>query len=217
MSRVDELIVTPGDRVRARAAPTNLTATPAQHVGRRCRGPASTSGSPTSYSIYRGSKSDGEAVVAVGTTNGTTTTFTDTGLHNGTTYFYNVAANNAVGVSPDSNEVTVVPAGAVTTPAAPTGLTATAGNATVALTWGASAGATSYSIFRGTTAGGESATAIGTSTSASFADTGRRTARRTTTGSRRRTRPARRGTRTRPARPAAVAAAAPLRRSRSAS
>jgi F5/8 type C domain-containing protein len=38
------------------------------------------------------------------------TTFTDTGLHNGTKYFYNVAANNAVGVSPDSNEVATTPA-----------------------------------------------------------------------------------------------------------
>ena len=34
----------------------------------------------------------------------------DTGLHNGTLYYYNVAANNSVGVSPDTNEVTVTPA-----------------------------------------------------------------------------------------------------------
>ena len=51
----------------------------------------------------------------IATTNGTTTTFTDTGLKNGTTYFYNVAANNAVGVSPDTNEISVVPVGSTDT------------------------------------------------------------------------------------------------------
>ena len=45
----------------------------------------------------------------VGTTNGSTTTFTDTGLQNGKQYFYFVAANNAVGGSPNSNEVSVLP------------------------------------------------------------------------------------------------------------
>ena len=38
-------------------------------------------------------------------------------------------------------------------PAAPTGLSATAGNAQVGLSWTASAGATSYSVYRSTTAG----------------------------------------------------------------
>jgi hypothetical protein len=69
----------------------------------------SSSGHPTSYSIYRGTLSDGEAITPVATVSGTKTTFTDTGLTNGTKYFYNVAANNAVGVSPDSNEVSVTP------------------------------------------------------------------------------------------------------------
>ncbi|MCA1607668.1 MAG: hypothetical protein LC775_19875, partial [Acidobacteria bacterium] len=39
-------------------------------------------------------------------------------------------------------------------PAAPTGLTATAGNAQVALSWTASSGATSYNVKRSTTSGG---------------------------------------------------------------
>jgi hypothetical protein len=39
-------------------------------------------------------------------------------------------------------------------------LTATAGSASVSLTWTASAGATSYNVYRGATSGGESATAI---------------------------------------------------------
>ncbi len=39
-------------------------------------------------------------------------------------------------------------------PPAPTGLAATAGNAQVALTWGAASGATSYNVKRSTTNGG---------------------------------------------------------------
>jgi hypothetical protein len=53
--------------------------------------------------------------------------------------------------------VTISPA-----PPAPTGLTATAGNASVALSWTASSGATSYNVYRGTTSGGESSTALAT-------------------------------------------------------
>ena len=42
----------------------------------------------------------------------------------------------------------------------------------MALAWTASAGATSYSIYRGTASGGEGTTPVGTSTSNSFTDTG---------------------------------------------
>jgi fibronectin type 3 domain-containing protein len=170
VSRVDQLIVTPAT-ASVPSGPTNLTITPA-NTSAALSWTASTSGSPTSYTIYRGTISDGEAVTPVGTVSGTTTTFTDTGLTNGKTYFYNVAANNSVGVSPDSNEVSVVPAGTVTAPPTPTGLAATAGNGSVALTWAASSGATSYSIYRGTAAGAEGATPVGTATSTSFTDSG---------------------------------------------
>ncbi len=56
-------------------------------------------------------------------------------------------------------------------PATPTGLTATTGNAQVALSWTASSGASSYNVYRGTTAGGESTTplTLGVST-ASYTD-----------------------------------------------
>jgi len=67
------------------------------------------SGGPTSYSIYRGTQSDGEATTPVATVSGTTTTYTDTGLMNASSYYYMVAAINATGVSPDSNEVIAAP------------------------------------------------------------------------------------------------------------
>jgi hypothetical protein len=92
-------------------------------------------------------------------------------LTNGTTYYYKAAAVNSAGTSVLSAEASATPEPAA--PAAPTGLTATAGNASVALVWTASSGASSYNVYRGTTSGGESATAIATGiTSPSYSDTG---------------------------------------------
>jgi hypothetical protein len=107
VSRVDQMIVTPAT-ASVPGGPTNLVATPGSTTV-ALNWTASSSGNPTSYTIYRGTASDGEATTPIATVSGTTVTFTDTGLHNGTTYFYNVAANNSVGVSPDSNEVSVTP------------------------------------------------------------------------------------------------------------
>jgi predicted phage tail protein len=62
---------------------------------------------------------------------------------------------------------------ATTVPAAPTGLSATAGTGQVSLSWGASAGASTYDVYRGTTSGGESTTPVATGlTGSSYADTG---------------------------------------------
>lgn len=55
-------------------------------------------------------------------------------------------------------------------PPVPTGLTAASGNADVALSWAASAGAISYNVGRSTTSGGPY-TAVGTPTATSFTDT----------------------------------------------
>jgi hypothetical protein len=106
LSRVDQMTVTPAT-ASVSGGITNLQATATN--GNVTLSWTGVSGNPTSYSVFRGTKSDGEAVTPVGTTNGSTTTFTDTGLHKGTTYFYVVTANNAVGGSPDSNEVSVTP------------------------------------------------------------------------------------------------------------
>jgi len=105
VSRVDQMTVTPAT-ASVPSGPANLTVTAGQGTA-TLHWAGSASGSPTSYSVYRGTKSDGEAVTPLAAVGGTTTTFTDTGLTSGHTYFYNVAANNAAGISPDSNEVSV--------------------------------------------------------------------------------------------------------------
>src|SRR5690348_10942665 len=51
---------------------------------------------------------------------------------------------------------------AAAVPAAPTNLNAVAGNAQIALTWTASSGATSYSVYYGTLPGQEGVTPIAT-------------------------------------------------------
>jgi hypothetical protein len=107
ISRADELTVTPAT-ASSPGGPANLTATAG--TGSVTLNWTASTGSPTSYSVYRGNSiSDGEATTPVATISGTSTTFTDTGLKNGTTYFYFVAASNAVGISPDSNEVYTTP------------------------------------------------------------------------------------------------------------
>ncbi|WP_228561743.1 discoidin domain-containing protein [Catenulispora rubra] len=106
VSRVDELTVSPAT-ASAPSGPSNLKAT-AGNASVTLNWTAASGA--TSYGVYRGSTiSDGEATTQVATVAGTSTTFTDTGLKNGTTYFYFVAANNATGVSPDSNEIYTSP------------------------------------------------------------------------------------------------------------
>ena len=110
----------------------------------------------TSYSLFRGSSANGEASAPM-KTDITGTTYTNTGLTDGTTYFYKIAAVNGGGMSAMSNEASATPSSAPPPPAppAPTGLAATAGDKQVALTWTASAGASSYALFLGTSANGE--------------------------------------------------------------
>ena len=109
-----------------------------------------------------GTSAGGESSTASATVSGTSATVT--GLTNGTRYYVIVKAVNGGGASGPSNEVNAIPLPPA--PPAPTNLAGTPGDAKVTLSWSASSGAISYSIYRGTSLGNESPTAIGTSTTA---------------------------------------------------
>jgi thermitase len=134
-------------------------------AGRACAGPAAPTGltaiagdarvsltwnavsGATSYRVKRAGVSGGPyTTIATGLS---TTSYTDTPLINGATYFYVVSAVNTAGEGPNSTQVFATPnASNVTKPLPPPTLTAKPGDAKVTLTWPASAGATSYNVKR---------------------------------------------------------------------
>ena len=146
-------------------APTGLVATPG-NAQVSLSWNASTGA--TSYNVKRSTTSGGPyTTIATGVT---ATNFTNTQLVNGTTYFFVVTAVNSAGESGNSNQASATPLG--TPPPAPTGLTATPGNAQVTLNWNASSGASSYNVKRSTTNGGPYTTIATGVTSTSFTNTG---------------------------------------------
>ncbi|WP_201305428.1 fibronectin type III domain-containing protein [Paenibacillus puerhi] len=80
-------------------------------------------------------------------------TFTDSGLVNGTAYYYVVTAQTGGLSSANSAEVSATPQSASTPPAAPTGLKAIAGDRQAVLSWNAASGATSYTVKHSTNGG----------------------------------------------------------------
>jgi fibronectin type 3 domain-containing protein len=120
----------------------------------------------TSYQVKR-SVTSGSGYTQVGTP--TTASFTDTGLTNGTTYYYVVSAVNSAGESANSTEQSATPV--LPIPTAPTNVTATAGDTQVNLSWTASANAASYHVKRSTTNGSGYAQ-VSAPTGTSFNDTG---------------------------------------------
>src|SRR5262249_5390919 len=112
----------------------------------------------------------------------TTTAYTDTGLINGTSYYYVVSAAysagpNAGGESPDSSEASAIPQGSPPPlPAPPTGLTASSGppKGGVSLRWTQSAtpGVTQTKLYRRPSTGSYPATPTATmSATTAYVDT----------------------------------------------
>jgi hypothetical protein len=100
----------------------------------------------------------------------TSTSFTDSSVVNGTTYFYVVSAYNKGGQSTDSAEASATPA-IPSVPAAPTNVVATSGDRSVSISWSPRANATSYRVKRSTTRGGPY-TQIATPTTTTYVDGG---------------------------------------------
>ena len=119
-----------------------------------------------SYHVKRSTASGAETQISAPTSN----SFTDTGVSNGTKYFYIVSAVNSNGESANSSEVNATPNAPGAPPATPTGLQATAGNAQVSLSWNASTGATSYNVKRSTVTGGPFSTTLASPTATNYVD-----------------------------------------------
>ena len=150
---------------QAPATPTGLTATAANAQISLAWSASSTA---ASYNVKRSTTTGGPYTKI---SSPATTSFTDTGLTNGTTYFYVVSAVNSTGESVNSAQASATPTAPTQPPTTPTGLTATGGNTQVSLTWTASSGATSYHLKRSTTSGGPY-TQVAAPTAANFTDTG---------------------------------------------
>jgi fibronectin type 3 domain-containing protein len=127
--------------------------------------PASTGGA-SSYQVLRSTTSGGPYPVVLPSTS---TGLTDTGLTDGTTYYYVVESFNGFCYSAASPEASAKPV--CTPPSAPTNLLATPGDAKVALSWTAPATGTvkSYTVTR-TTAGADAHTDIPVPTGTTYAD-----------------------------------------------
>ncbi len=150
-------------------APTGLSGTPSSgQVALSWTAPSNGGANITSYKIYQGTSSGGETLLL--STGNSNTTYTSTGLTNGTTYYYEVSAVNSVGEGSKSSEANATPGGV---PGAPTGGNAYSETGHAQIYWTAPSNngspISSFSIYRSTTSGGE--TYIGSNGVTSYNDT----------------------------------------------
>jgi lectin family protein/PA14 domain-containing protein len=104
----------------------------------------------TSYTVMRGTSAGTETPYPPGT-GITTNSFVDTGVTNGTDYFYTIVATNGSGDSLPSPEVTARP---LVLPApAPAPITVTEGIGTISLSWDAVPFADTYNVYRSAISG----------------------------------------------------------------
>jgi hypothetical protein len=102
----------------------------------------------------------------------TTTSYTDSGLTNGTPYCYEVTAVNSSGESATKSSPVCATPQPPPPPPTLTGLTATAGNVQVSLAWNASCGAASYNLYRSVNGGAYSQLNTSPITTISYTDSG---------------------------------------------
>lgn len=150
----------------------NATLVPAAPTGLTTSGNANTitltwtgSTGAASYYVLQGNTAGGESPTPAAT--GLTATSYSVTAAAGTTDYFEVVAVNQGGDSAASSEVS-----GTVLPLAPTALTATGGNASVSLTWGAGTGATSYNVYEGPSAGKETTTPVMTNVTGTTATIG---------------------------------------------
>ncbi len=150
---------------------TGLTATAGnQQVSLSWTAPNPGSSPITTYYIYWGT-STGDLPNKIDTSS-TATSYTHTGRTNGQIYYYQVSAVNSEGEGEKSDEKSATPA---TVPAKVEGLTPTAGNQQVSLSWTApnngGSAITGYKVYWGTSS--PPTTVISTGTGTTYSHTGR--------------------------------------------
>jgi len=124
----------------------------------------------STYTVKRSTTSGGPYTIMAA--NLTNRTYTDTGLTNGTTYYYVASASNACGESANSTQVSATPT-AVQPPLAPTNLKATGAKKKIMLTWtqSTSTGITQNRIYRSQSSGGPFTTIALIGANTSYTDT----------------------------------------------
>jgi fibronectin type 3 domain-containing protein len=133
----------------------------------------------TQQRVYRSAAAGGPYTLAATILNNATNAYTDTGLVNGTAYYYVVAAFDGTQESPVSNEASAIPADNLA-PAVPTGLSATdvpadsGGAITLAWTPSTSPDVTQQRVYRSLTSGGlyGLVTTISNNTTTTYTDSG---------------------------------------------
>src|SRR5207302_1698775 len=152
------------------STPTNLTAAPGN--GQVTLSWSAATGA-ASYNLYRkiGRASCRERADVTGIAS---TSYTNIGLTNGSTYDFTVdpvSSSSTTGQSHHNSAAPTAPPPAP--PSTPTNLTAAPGNGQVTLSWSAATGAASYNLYRSTTSGGEGSTPVVTGiASTSYTNTG---------------------------------------------
>ncbi|HUB86732.1 MAG TPA: NPCBM/NEW2 domain-containing protein, partial [Verrucomicrobiae bacterium] len=139
--------------------PTGLTASPGNAITLSW----GTTLAGITYNVKRGIQTGGPYTNIA---NVPITTFTDSNVVSGTTYYYVVSAVSSLGEGSNSVEVSAAPCNA---PTAPTNVVATINNSSVVVSWNASTGATSYNIYRFTPA--TPPVFVGTTNTTNFIDT----------------------------------------------
>ncbi len=139
-------IVVNGQTAPAPSAPTGVTLTVGN--GQLTIGWNAVTGA-TSYNLYYSTVQGVAGIKINGITTGTS--YTLTGLNNGTTYYFQITASNAGAEGLASSVVSGIPQ--IPAPGAPMDVTTSAGNAQSTISWTTVTGSTSYNIYFRTTAG----------------------------------------------------------------